>query len=133
MSPSACALRGGGGIKLSMSVYSAPMMPGRHHRVEVNGVRKPINLVSHDVGMMVAYAYASEHAASVKRLVLTEAALPGLGLESLFDADKNPRMFHLPLFDAPNGLAEALIAGREKLFVSHMMRQQAYDTTTMRS
>ena len=91
----------------------------------------PINLVSHDVGMMVAYAYASMFKAEVKRLVLTEASLAGLGLEKLFDAAKNPRMFHLPLFGTPNGLAEALITGREKLFVSHMMRQQAYDTTAL--
>ncbi len=91
----------------------------------------PINLVSHDVGMMVAYAYASAYTAEVKRLVLTEAALAGLGLEKLFDAAKNPRMFHLPLFEAPNGLAEALITGRESLLVSHMMLQQAYDTTAL--
>ena len=91
----------------------------------------PFNLVSHDVGMMVAYAFASRYPADVRRLALTEAALAGLGLEDLFDAAKNPRMFHLPLFEAPNGLAEALITGREKLFVSHMMRQQAYDTTAL--
>ena len=91
----------------------------------------PINLISHDVGMMVAYAYASLYPTKVKRLALTEAALAGLGLEDLFDASNTPRMFHLPLFEAPNGLAEALITGREKLFVSHMMRQQAYDTTAL--
>ncbi len=90
-----------------------------------------INLISHDVGMMVAYAYASTYASEVKRLVMTEAALAGLGLEALFDAAKHPRMFHLPLFEAPNGLAEALITGRERLFVSHMMLQQAYDTTVL--
>ncbi len=91
----------------------------------------PVNLISHDVGMMVAYAYASRYPAEVKRLALMEAALAGFGLEELYDASKNPRMFHLPLFEAPNGLAEALITGREKLFVSHMMRQQAYDTTAL--
>ncbi len=91
----------------------------------------PINLVSHDVGMMVAYAYASMYRSEVKRLVLTEAALAGLGLEALFDAAKYPRMFHLPLFEAPNGLAEALITGREQMFVSHMMLQQAYDTAAL--
>ena len=37
----------------------------------------PINLVSHDVGMMVGYAYASAYTSEVKRLVLMEAALPG--------------------------------------------------------
>ena len=91
----------------------------------------PVNLISHDVGMMVAYAYASLYPAEVRRLALTEAALAGLGLEDLFDAAKTPRMFHLPLFEAPNGLAEALITGREALFVSHMMRQQAYDTAAL--
>ena len=37
-------------------------------------------------------------------------------------------MYHLPLFEAPNALAEALITGREHLFVSHFMLQQAYRT-----
>ena len=87
-----------------------------------------INLVGHDVGMMVAYAYAAAHPSEVRRLVLMEAALPGLGLEDLYDAVKYPRMYHLPLFEAPNGLAESLITGREKKFVSHFMRQQqTYD------
>ena len=80
---------------------------------------------------MVAHAYTSMYPSPVKRLVLTEAALAGLGLEDLFDAAKNPLMFHLPLFEVPNGLAEVLITGREKLFVSHIMRQPTYDTTTL--
>ncbi|MEJ7660286.1 MAG: alpha/beta hydrolase [Hymenobacter sp.] len=65
----------------------------------------------------------------MRRLVLMEAALPGLGLEELCDADQYPRMYHLPLFDAPNGLAELLITGREEQFVAHFMRQQTYDPT----
>ena len=84
-----------------------------------------ICLVGHDVGMMVAYAYASTYPAEVSRLVLMEAALPGLGLEEIYDALREPRMWHVPLFEAPNGLAESLIAGRELLFVEHFMRQQA--------
>ena len=90
-----------------------------------------INLVSHDVGMMVGYAYASAFPSEVKRLVLMEAALPGFGLEKLYDANKYPRMYHLPLFEAPNGLAEALIGGRERMFVWHFMRQQAYNTASL--
>ncbi len=86
-----------------------------------------IKLVSHDVGMMVGYAYAATYSEEVERVVLMEAAIPGLGLEKLYDAIKYPRMYHLPLFDAPNALAEALIVGREKLFVAHFMRQQAFD------
>ena len=88
-----------------------------------------INLVGHDVGMVVAYEYAAAYRKEVRRLILMEAALPGLGLEELYDAAKFPRMYHLPLFEAPNQLAEALITGREKMFVSHFMRQQTYDPT----
>lgn len=91
----------------------------------------PINLVAHDVGMMVGYAYACAYPEEVRRLVLMEAALPGLGLEDLYDAAKYPRMYHLPLFEAPNGLAEALIAGRERMFVEHFMRQQSYDPAAL--
>ncbi len=86
-----------------------------------------VNLVGHDVGTMVSYAYATAYPAEIRRLVLMEAALPGLGLEELYDASKFPRMWHLGLFEAPNGLAEALITGREKLFVDHFMLQQTYD------
>ncbi len=89
----------------------------------------PIHLVGHDVGMMVAYAYAAAHPTEVKQLVLMEAALPGLGLEEMYDAAKYPRMYHLPLFEAPNRLAEAFITGREMVFVSHFMREQTYDPT----
>ncbi len=91
----------------------------------------PIRLVGHDVGMMVAYAYAASYPENVEQLVLMEAALPGLGLEAMYDSSKEPRMWHLGLFEAPNGLAEALISGCELLFVDHFMRQQAYDPTAL--
>ena len=89
----------------------------------------PVNLIGHDVGTMVSYAYAAAYRTEVRRLALLESALPGFGLEELYDAGAYPRMYHLGLSEAPNGLAEALIAGRERMFVSHFMRQQTYDPT----
>lgn len=124
-------LRGCGASDRPTSGYDKRTVAEDIHHLVQHLKLGPINLISHDVGMMVAYAYASRYTSEVRRLVLTEAALAGLGLEKLFDAAKNPRMFHLPLLSAPNGLAEALITGREKLFVSHMMRQQACDTTAL--
>lgn len=38
-----------------------------------------IRLVGHDIGLMVAYAYAVQYPAEVDRLVLMEAFLPGVG------------------------------------------------------
>jgi pimeloyl-ACP methyl ester carboxylesterase len=87
----------------------------------------PVRLVGHDIGMRAAYAYAASFPAEVKRLCFMEGVLPGFGLEELYDALKFPRMYHLTLFEAPNGLAEALISGRESIFVEHFIRQQTYD------
>ena len=122
-------LRGCGDTDRPSSGYDKRTVAADVHRLIQHLKLGPISLVSHDVGMMVGYAFASAYPAEVRRLVLMEAALPGLGLEKLYDAIKYPRMYHLPLFDAPNGLAEALITGREKMFVSHFMRQQTYDPT----
>ncbi len=38
-----------------------------------------IRLVGHDIGLMVAYAYAAQYPGEVDRLVLMEAFLPGIG------------------------------------------------------
>ena len=85
-----------------------------------------VRIVCHDVGMMVGYAYACAHRGTITQLVMMETGLPGLGLEKYFGIS---HMYHLPLFDAPNQLAEVLIAGRERAFVDHFMRQQTYDPT----
>src|SRR5262249_35890928 len=89
------------------------------------GLRE-ITLVGHDLGMMVAYAYAAAHPQEVRRLAVAEAALPGLGLEALLDAAQYPQFWHFGFFAAP-GVAEALVAGREQLFVSAFVRRLAYD------
>ena len=120
-------LRGCGDSDRPNSGYDKRTIAEDIHQLILHLNLGPINLVSHDVGMMVGYAYAAAYPTEVRRLVLMEAALPGLGLEDLYDAAKYPRMWHLPLFEAPNGLAEALITGREKMFISHFMRQQTYD------
>src|SRR6266545_4721497 len=43
------------------------------------GVAKA-RVVGHDIGLMVAYAYAAQYPAEVEKLVLMDAFLPGVGL-----------------------------------------------------
>lgn len=86
-----------------------------------------INLVGHDIGMMVAYEYASAHPSKVRKLAMLEAGLPGLGLEMLMDGAKFPQFYHFSFFIAP-GLAETLVAGRERMFITHFIRHLSYDT-----
>jgi pimeloyl-ACP methyl ester carboxylesterase len=40
------------------------------------GLARDINLVGHDIGTMVAYAYAAAHPTIVAKLALTEAPIP---------------------------------------------------------
>lgn len=41
------------------------------------GVQKPITIVSHDLGMLVGYAYATLWPDEVARLMVSEAPIPG--------------------------------------------------------
>jgi pimeloyl-ACP methyl ester carboxylesterase len=90
------------------------------------GLRE-IDLVGHDIGMMVASDYAAAHPQEVRRLAVAEAALPGLGLEELMDAAKYPKFWHFGFFAAP-GVPEMLLAGREQMFLSYFVRHLAYDS-----
>ena len=91
----------------------------------------PVDLVGHDIGMMAAYAYAAAHPGEVRRLVLAEAGLPGLGLEEFFDTARHPHLWHFRFFGAPNNVAESLIVGRERLFISDFIRTKCYDPTSV--
>ena len=119
-------LRGCGDTDRPAEGYDKATVAADVHRLVERLGLDAVRVVCHDVGMMVGYAYACAHRASVTQLVMMEAGLPGLGLEDYFGL---PHMYHLPLFDAPNQLAEMLIAGRERAFVDHFMRQQTYDPT----
>ena len=52
-----------------------------------------IDLVAHDIGNMVAFQFAAQHPDRVKRLVLIDAPIPGVGpWEEIL---KNPLLWHL--------------------------------------
>ncbi|MEV4625380.1 alpha/beta hydrolase [Micromonospora sp. NPDC049523] len=77
-----------------------------------------ICLVGHDIGTMVAYAYAAEHGDEVGKLVLTEAPIPD---RSLFQipalTEDGPGFWNIGFFSLPNGLPEQIMDGREDLWV----------------
>ncbi|MFG1900276.1 alpha/beta fold hydrolase [Micromonospora carbonacea] len=82
------------------------------------GLAGGIRLVGHDVGTMVAYAYAAAHPDQVSRLVLTEAPIPD---ESIYAfpalTAAGPGVWNFGFFNLANGLPEKLVAGREPLWV----------------
>ena len=68
-------------------------------------------VVGHDIGLMVAYAYAAQFPAETTRLVLMDAFLPGVG--NWADTYNSPSVWHFR-FNGP--IPEALVAGRESIY-----------------
>ncbi|QHB73665.1 alpha/beta hydrolase [Stenotrophomonas sp. 364] len=84
-------------------------------------------VVGHDVGMWVAYALASDQPEAVQRLAITEAVIPGLAeAPPLFVApEDNIFLWHF-MFNQVRDLPEALIAGRERAYLTFMFDRWAH-------
>ncbi|PYQ55396.1 MAG: alpha/beta hydrolase [Acidobacteria bacterium] len=81
-------------------------------------------VVGHDIGLMVAYAYAAQFPAEVEKLVLMDAFLPGVDeWETVYD---NPAIWHFR-FHGPT--PEALVQGRERTYFEHFWNDFAADKT----
>ena len=94
------------------------------------GITAPVAMVGHDIGMMVAYAFASAYPKSVDRLVLMEAPLPGTkAYDGLVATPKlrNAAMWHFFFHNAENNLAELLTAGRERQYIQHFYERLGFD------
>ncbi|MFO1303610.1 MAG: alpha/beta hydrolase [Burkholderiales bacterium] len=71
-------------------------------------------IVGHDIGLMVAYAYAAQYAADVDRIALLDAFIPGVGDTTNLFLLKDLWHFH---FYGPTPLA--LVKGRERIYFEH--------------
>jgi pimeloyl-ACP methyl ester carboxylesterase len=66
-----------------------------HELVKSLGYKK-IDLVGHDIGLMVAYAYAAQFPDEVEKLALLEAPIPGIGeIWEKFTRPRNSGIFIL--------------------------------------
>ena len=87
------------------------------------GIQKA-EVVGHDIGLMVAYAYAAQFPAEVEKLVVMDAFLPGVdGWEAVYN---NPAIWHFR-FNGPT--PEALVQGRERIYFEHFWNNFAADKT----
>jgi pimeloyl-ACP methyl ester carboxylesterase len=81
-------------------------------------------VVGHDIGLMVAYAYAAQFPSETTKLVVMDAFLPGVdGWESVYN---NPAIWH---FRFNGATPEALVQGRERIYFEHFWNNFAADKT----
>jgi pimeloyl-ACP methyl ester carboxylesterase/quercetin dioxygenase-like cupin family protein len=76
------------------------------------------DLVTHDIGNMVGFAFAALHPDRVNRFVLIDAPLPGVGpWEEIL---KSPLLWHFR-FGGPD--MERLVAGRERIYLDRFWNE----------
>lgn len=78
-----------------------------------------VQVVGHDIGGMVAYAWAATHRETVTRVSIFDIALPGAALWDGVLAD--PLAWHYA-FHQCRDVPEFLIAGREREYVEYFLR-----------
>ncbi len=81
-----------------------------------------VMVVGHDIGLMVAYAYAALYPREVTRLTLMDAFLPGVeGWQPIYDA---PTFWHFRFYGST---PLALVAGREAIYFDYFWNSFAAD------
>ena len=84
-----------------------------HGLMQTLGLKKA-NVVGHDIGLMVAYAYAAQYGDEVKKVALLDALLPGV--EPVW-SNVRGQAWWFGFFGWP--ASGDLVAGREKLFLTN--------------
>jgi pimeloyl-ACP methyl ester carboxylesterase len=80
------------------------------------------DLVTHDIGNMVGYAFAAQYPDRVTRFALMDAPLPGIGPWE--EVLKSPLLWHFR-FGGPD--MERLVAGRERIYLDRFWNEFSAD------
>lgn len=86
------------------------------------------SVVGYDIGGMVAYPLAAQNRDVVEKLAIVDVPLPGVApWDAMLGA---PALWHFG-FHAQRDLAEALISGRERLYIETFIRSRAFDPSAI--
>ena len=80
------------------------------------------DIVTHDIGNMVGYAFAAQYPARVLRFVLMDAPLPGIGPWD--EITRSPLLWHFN-FRGPD--VERLVKGRERIYLDRFWNELSAD------
>jgi pimeloyl-ACP methyl ester carboxylesterase len=107
-------LRGAGQSSTPADGYTKTAMAQDIHALTQKLGYPRIRIVGHDIGLMVAYAFAAQYPAEVDRIVLMDAFLPGVGKWRDVWLMRDLWHFH---FYGKTPLA--LVHGRERIYFEH--------------
>jgi len=115
-------LRGLGLSSIPLGGYDKKTQAG-----DVRGVLAALGIehavvVGHDIGTMVAFAYASRYPQLTDRLIVMDAPVPGIPPWN--DIVRSPMLWH---FDFGGPDVERLVAGRERIYLDRFWNEFAGD------
>jgi pimeloyl-ACP methyl ester carboxylesterase len=106
-------LRGIGGSQATPGGYEAANLAEDIHQLVQQLALAPVYVVGHDMGGIVAYAYARLYAGELRGAMLLDVPLPGIAPWDEVTAD--PMLWHINFHQTPE-LPEKLIAGRQDIY-----------------
>lgn len=117
-------LRGAGESAKPPAGYDKKTMAKDIHALSASLGYKTVMVAGHDIGLMVAYAYAAQYPAEVERIALMDAFLPGVG-----DWQHVWLLRDLWHFHFYGEVPLKLVAGRERIYFEHFWNDFAADPT----
>ena len=107
-------LRGAGGSAKPPTGYDKKTMAVDIHELVARLGLGRVRVVGHDIGLMVAYAYAAQFPEATERVVLMDAFLPGIGDWKTVWLLRD--LWHFHFYGA---VPLALVKGRERIYLEH--------------
>jgi pimeloyl-ACP methyl ester carboxylesterase len=117
-------LRGAGGSERTPGGYDKKTIAKDIRSLVRQLGYEQVSVVGHDIGLMVAYAYAAQYSKEVSKVVLLDAFLPGVGEWKNVWLLRDLWHFH---FYGETPLA--LVKGRERIYFEHFWNDFAADKT----
>jgi pimeloyl-ACP methyl ester carboxylesterase len=117
-------LRGFGDTTKAAAGYDKKSMAQDVHALAQQLDIRKAGIAGHDIGLMVAYAYAAQYPGEVDRIALLDAFIPGVGDTTNLFLLKDLWHFH---FYGKTPLA--LVTGRERIYFEHFWNDFAADGT----
>lgn len=108
---------------LGLSASAAGGFTKKNQAEDIAGVMNALHVeradvIGHDIGNMVAFAFAAAHPDRTTRLVMMDAPVPGIGPWD--EILKNPLLWHFR-FGGPD--MERLVAGRERIYLDRFWNE----------
>ncbi|KAK5737790.1 hypothetical protein LTR17_006438 [Elasticomyces elasticus] len=122
--------RGAGESSKPWEGYTKDIMARDLYRLvtEHEGIKDKIHVVGHDIGGMIAHAYAVQYPENTTSVCWGECPLPGTNV--YHEAKNTTMMWHFTFHSVPD-LPELLVAGRERIYLKHFFDRLAQNPSAI--